>query len=255
VDVSAAFIWLFGMDVFEKKYMVTVGDVDASRCLKPSVLFDFFQSITTEHGEDLGVGLDMMSKNGQGWILSRFSLLMERRPRFAETLTIRTWPQGFEGLLYARNYDVLDGEGRIAARASSSWLILDIERRRPLRPSSLPVPMPLNAGRVFLEGGARALPKLGDLVKTAERTARYSDIDFNGHVNNARYVQWIQDALPENFITDAARLRIDINYVGEVVSGETVCVYSSGTEGGDMAMEGRRLSDNQTAFRAGIQIG
>jgi acyl-ACP thioesterase len=241
------------MDVFEKEYMVTVGDVDASRRLKPSVLFDFFQAVTTEHGEDLGVGLDAMLKSGQGWILSRFSLLMERRPRFSEMLTIRTWPQGYEGLLYARNYDVLDNTGSITARASSSWFIMDIERRRPLRPSSLTVPMPPNEGRVFLDGGARALPKRDDLVKTAERTARYSDIDFNGHVNNARYIQWIQDALGENFITDAARLRIDINYVGEVVCGETVCIYSSGAE--PIALEGRRLSDNQTAFRAGIQLG
>ncbi|MDR2803817.1 MAG: acyl-ACP thioesterase [Treponema sp.] len=245
------------MDVIKKKYMVAVGDVDTERNIKPSVLFDFFQSLTTEHGEELGVGLDVMLKNGQGWILSRFSLLVERRPRFAETLTIESWPQGFERLLYARNYDVLDEQGTVIARASSSWLILDIEKRRPLRPTALVVSMPANEGRSFLEGGARLLVKREGLVKTLERTAVYSDIDFNGHVNNARYIQWVQDALPAGFFKNITKFRIDINYVGEVVLGETVGIYAPPDQRDSMtrhALEGRRQSDNQTAFRAEIEI-
>jgi acyl-ACP thioesterase len=244
------------MDVFEKKYMVTVGDVDTDRYIKPSVLFDFFQSLTTEHGENLGVGLDVMLSNGQGWILSRFSVLIEERPRFGDVLTIRTWPQGFDRLFCMRHYDVLDDSGGLFARASSSWLVLDIEKRRPLRPTALPVPLPLNEGRNFLEGGARILPKQEGLIKTAERTALYSDIDFNGHVNNARYIQWIQDALPGDFLKNSVNIRIDINYVNEVVPGETVEIYSSEpAEDRALTLEGRRVSDKQAAFRAGIKIG
>jgi acyl-ACP thioesterase len=242
------------MDVFEKKYMVTVGDVDTGRYIKPAILFDFFQSLTTEHGEDLGVGLDVMLAHGQGWILSRFSVLIERRPRFGDVLTIKTWPQGFDRLLCRRNYDVLDDSGGLFARASSSWLILDIGKRRPLRPAALVTPLPLNEGRVFMEGGARSLVKQDGLVKTAERTALYSDIDFNGHVNNARYVQWIQDALPKDFIKNTLKLRIDINYVNEVTLGETVEIYSSGPTS-PLALEGRKSSDNQAAFRAEIEVG
>jgi acyl-ACP thioesterase len=242
------------MDILEKKYVVTIGDVYTDRNIKPSVLYDFFQSLTTEHGEDLGVGLDVMLKNRQGWVLSRSSFLIERRPRFAETLTIKTWPQGFDRLFYMRNYDVLDKDGGILARASSAWFIWDIERRRPMRPSSLTEPMPLNEGRVFLEGGARSLEKRSGFVKTMERTALYSDIDFNGHVNNARYIQWIQDALPKDFLKNIAKLRIDINYVSEVLLGETVEIYSMPVSPPLIALEGRKLPDNQTAFRAEIKI-
>lgn len=242
------------MDVFEKKYTVTIGDVYTDRYIKPSILFNFFQSITTEHGEDLGVGLDFMQKNGQGWILSRFSVVIEKRPMFADKLTIRTWPQGFERLFFMRNYDVLDESGGIIARASSLWLILDVEKRRPLRPASLTVSMPPNEGRVFIEGGARNLEKRDDLVKTSERTAFYSDIDFNGHVNNARYIEWIQDALPCDFIKNIKKLRIDINYVGEVARGDAVEIRSKPVTDMNTAFEGRRASDKETAFRAEIQI-
>ncbi|MDR2659778.1 MAG: acyl-ACP thioesterase [Spirochaetaceae bacterium] len=242
------------MDILEKKCVVSAVDVGTDRNIKPSALFDFFQNATTEHGDDLGVGLDMMLKNGQAWVLSRFSVLIERRPRFNETLTIKTWPQGFQRLLYMRNYDVLDDSGVILARASSSWIILDIERRRPLPPSALAVPIPLNEGRVFLEGGARSLEKRGGFVKTMERKALYSDIDFNGHVNNARYIQWIQDALQKDFLKNVMRLRIDVNYTGEVLFDETVEIYSNLVTPNMTALEGRRLTDNQAAFRAEIEI-
>jgi acyl-ACP thioesterase len=242
------------MDILEKKYIVAVGDAGVDRNIKPAVLFDFFQSLTTEHGEDLGLGLDAMLKNGQGWVLSRFSLLIERRPRVVETLTIRTWPQGFDSLSYMRNYDVLDEHGEILARASSAWIILDIEQRRPLRPSALTIPIPANEGRVFLEGGARSLEKRDGFVKTMERAAYYSDIDFNGHVNNVRYIQWVQDALPKDFLKDTAKFRIDINYTGEVLLGDTVEIFSAQETPLMIAMEGRRLPDNRTAFRAEIKI-
>jgi acyl-ACP thioesterase len=155
-----------------------------------------------------------------------------------------------------RNYDVLDDEGGILARASSCWLVLDVEKRRPLRPTALAVAMPLNEGRVFLDGGARSLPKTDCPVKLAERTAHYSDIDFNGHVNNVRYVEWVQDALPKDFIKNVTRLRIDMNYVSEVAPGESVGIYAPAAETAQrtFALEGRRLRDNQTAFRAGIEI-
>jgi acyl-ACP thioesterase len=248
------------VDIFEKKYSVSVGDVDAGRNIKPSVLFDFFQSATMEHGDDLGVGLGAMLKAGQGWILCRFSVLIERRPEFGETLTVRTWPQGCQRLFWNRHYEAEDARGNIAVRASSCWLIMDIARRRPIRPESLITPMPPNEGRVFLEGGAASLEKRDGLVKISERTALYSDIDFNGHMNNARYIQWIQDALPAPFDAGGT-MRIDINYVSQILRGESVCIYcallADGTQEWDneksFTIEGRSAS--ATSFRAELRAG
>jgi acyl-ACP thioesterase len=248
------------MDIFEKKYSVSVGDADAGKRIKPSVLFDFFQRATMEHGDDLDVGLNAMLKAGQGWILCRFSVLIERRPEFGETLAVRTWPQGCQRLFWNRHYEAEDGRGNIIVRGSSCWLIMDIARRRPLRPESLITPLPPNDGRVFLEGGAAGLEKRDGLVKIAERTALYSDIDFNGHVNNARYIQWIQDALPAPF-DEGGTMRIDINYVSQILRGESVGIYcgplSDDTSADGMkrsfAIEGRTVS--ASSFRAEIRTG
>jgi len=57
------------------------------------------------------------------------------------------------------------------------------------------------------------------------RRACYSDIDYNGHVNNTRYIQWIQDVLEPEILEKAKQIRLDINYLSEVRYGETIRLY------------------------------
>jgi acyl-ACP thioesterase len=51
------------------------------------------------------------------------------------------------------------------------------------------------------------------------RTARFSDIDFNGHVNNTVYADIMCDALPEDYQKRVPK-SFEINYVNEVLQGE-----------------------------------
>jgi hypothetical protein len=92
--------------------------------------------------------------------------------------------------------------------------------------------LPLNEGKDSLPDGAAGLETgeggpHGGLVKTGERRAAYSDIDSNRHVNNARYVQWIQDIADPALLEQAERIRLDINYLSEVKIGETVEFYTA----------------------------
>jgi acyl-ACP thioesterase len=242
------------MDVYEKKFDITVGDVDRNHNLKPSALFDFFQNITTLHGEDLGVGLDEMLAAGQGWILSRFSVLIEKRPPFGEQLTIKTWPHGSRRLFALRDYEVKDRSGGICARGRSGWLVIDVKRRRPLRPHSLIRPLPINEGLDALSDGAADLEEISGLVKKHERTAFYTDIDYNGHVNNQRYIQWIQDAIEPELLLQARSIRLDINYISEITCGEIIEIWTANFEEPLIAIEGRHKSNNQAAFRAEIRL-
>ncbi|GHU40503.1 acyl-ACP thioesterase [Spirochaetia bacterium] len=259
------------MDVYEKKFDITVADVDRLHNLKLSALFDFFQNITTLHGEDLGVGLDEMLAAGQGWVLSRFSVLVEKRPPFAERLSIKTWPRGSQKLFALRDYEVKDGSGSVCVRGRSGWLVLDVPRRRPLRPQSLIKPLPVNEGLDALAGGAGGLTVRDGLVKKHERTAFYTYIDYNGHVNNQSYIEWIQDAIEPELLEDAVIMRLDINYIAEITCGEIIEIWTGNFEEAEsanslfesgapasaitrIAIEGRHKANGNAAFRAEIRL-
>jgi len=122
------------MDIWQEKVDLRFGSIDRSDRLSLGAAFGFFQEAAISHAAVLGVGRDAMTESGQAWVLSRLSVFIEKRPQYGETVTIRSWPRGPEKLLCLRDYDILDASGNALIRGRSGWLVLDVEKRRPLRP-------------------------------------------------------------------------------------------------------------------------
>jgi acyl-ACP thioesterase len=169
---------------------------------------------------------------------------MNVRPAFKEKIATRTWPRSSNKLFAIRDYDIhyaddisegKDGPCRdsVMVRGRSAWLVVDIERRRPLRPQIAVDSLPPNEGINALPGENQAgndpPPSLAardfSAIKPVPRKACYSDIDYNGHVNNTRYIQWIQDLVDKAVLEKAAQIRLDINYIAEVLYGETIDLF------------------------------
>jgi acyl-ACP thioesterase len=255
------------MDIVQEKSNLHFGAIDRSDRLTLASTFDFFQEAAINHAEALGVGREAMIKSGQIWVLSRLSVVWDRRPKWGEEITVRSWPRGWEKLFVLRDYDIRDAEDIPVVRGRSCWIILDIERRRPLRPQAVMETMPLNEGLDAMTGvpGAIAPAAEEQPQKVGERRALYSDIDYNGHVNNTRYIQWIQDIIEPVILESACRARLDINYLGEVKPGETVELWSAALPAADWdwaaSFEGRRPASSQaadangqSAFRAELRV-
>jgi acyl-ACP thioesterase len=226
-------------------------------------MFQFFQEAAISHAENLGVGREAMAAAGQGWILSRISVQVDRRPRYCETITVRSWPRGGEKLFAVRDFDIRGKDGIPVVSARSGWIIVDIEKRRPLRPQSIMDTLPHNEGLDALACMPTGLEERGNLVKTGERKALYTDVDYNKHVNNVRYIQWIEDAIEPQFLESAEKMRLDINYLNEILSGEVIEILSAPIEGENsgsaFAFEGRKIESGssegrQAAFRAELRL-
>ncbi|MDR1099499.1 MAG: acyl-ACP thioesterase [Treponema sp.] len=245
------------MDILQNTLPLCFRDIDRSDRLTLAATFDYFQEAAISHAENLGVGRESMAQTGQIWILSRMSVLMERRPKFRETVTVRSWPRGWEKLFALRDYDIRDASDTPVVRGRSCWLIIDREKRRPLRPQAVMENLPRNDGLDALSSGAAALEGRDNLLKAVERKALYSDVDYNGHVNNTRYIQWIQDAIQPELLENAGKMRLDINYLNEIRPGETTeILYASLGEPGVFAFEGRKPGGDagQAAFRAELRL-
>jgi len=135
--------------------------------------------------------------------------------------------------------------------------------------------LPHNTGRDAFPAGSVGLNPRENLEKNAERSAQYSDIDFYGHANNARYIQWIQDVTDMESLTKASQIRLDINYLSEVMPGDTVELWTApikdpvpngieteilkrdypSSPGLSFAYEGKRPGSGQAVFRAELRTG
>ena len=262
-------------DIWKETVDIRFGCVDRSDRLTLASVFEFFQEAAICHAADLGVGRDDLAQSGQAWILSRLSLFIERRAAYGETVDVSTWPRRSEKLFALRDYEIKDAQGKAIVRGRGGWLVLDVEKRRPLRPQQMVDALPHNTGRDAFPAGPLGLAPRENLVKSAERSAQYSDIDFYGHANNARYIQWIQDVTDMEILTKASQIRLDINYLSEVMPGDTVELWTAAvtdavpeaidieiqkrdypsSPGPSFAYEGKRPDSGQAVFRAELRTG
>jgi acyl-ACP thioesterase len=246
--------------VYEMPVQVGIGAADTSSRLTLYSIFDYFQDAACFHAEALGCGKFPLLERRQGWVLSRMSVVVDKRPVYFDQITVRSWPRGSEKLFALRDYDIRDASGAAVVRSRSAWLIWDIDKRRPLRSAQIVETLPLNDGLNALDYYA-SLEARPEMQKVSERRCLYSDMDYNGHMNNARYLQWIQDAPGSDALEQAARMKFDINYVAEIHRDETVslCMCELPKDTGDnsacdcaRAYEGRR-EDGTPVFRAELR--
>jgi len=254
------------VNVWQETYPVLFGAIDRSDRLTLSAMFQYFQEAATSHAINLGVGRDDMARTGQGWILSRMSVTVNRRPGYREPVTVRSWPRGWDKLFAIRDYEIRGKDETTAVSGRSVWLIVDMEKRRPLRPQAVMDTLPLNEGLEAYPpeaGAVTGLAERSDLQKITERKALYTDMDFYDHVNNCSYVKWIEDSLDPQALEKANKIRFDINYLNEILIGETVEILSARIEDAEaahaallkaVAFEGKKAETGQAAFRAELRL-
>jgi medium-chain acyl-[acyl-carrier-protein] hydrolase len=60
-----------------------------------------------------------------------------------------------------------------------------------------------------------------------EHLVAYSDIDVNGHANNAMYMQWAMDAVDYDIASTRPVKEVTINFNHETKAGDVVALYKS----------------------------
>lgn len=191
---------------------------------KPSDILVAMQEVAGLHSEELGVGTLETHERGVFWIVSRIALEMDRYPMLGETVHIRSWPGTANRLICPRYFAFEDEAGQPLGRASSLWMLLDIESHGIAQVSRLERPFPDTAalGEALPQPGRIRAP--GTTPETLLRRAVFSDCDINRHVNNTRYADWVCDRLPLDKFEHQCLRTLHINYQTEVLPGTQVAL-------------------------------
>ena len=224
-----------------QQFTIPCYGTDVAHYLKPGAFMDLAQELANVSADSLGFGFDDLQRYGVAWILSRMHIEFPDMPRWRDRVELQTWHKGFEGPFYVRDFRMLGADGRPAVLATSSWLILDMATRRLLRREHLEGKLPLDTecpeSAIEAPCGKVVMPAAG-LEQRAEYRVAYSDVDFVGHANNARYVVWAMDCLDFEEVSTRRVRSLRINFNKEVCAGETVELFRAPVEGG-WAVEGR----------------
>lgn len=228
-------------------------DVDFSGHLSPFSLFNFTQETSWKHAEKLGFGFETLGDNKLAWVLFGVRIkILESLPMWQESLEIQTQPKGISGMFANRDYRMLNANNQLIAIGSSNWLIIDMETRRPLRldhtfASLRFVDNPVNLITRLKPNGDFAFLLNTYVVKT-------SDIDYYGHVNNAKYITWITDIYSPEQIKVHPLDEVLINFLQETRFGETIEIFADKAENaGKVRYKMQRISDQKVILLAEIE--
>jgi len=200
---------------------------DVNHLLRPVSFMDLAQQIAIEGTLERGYGDDtLIRKHNAVWILARMKAVFDKMPSIMDKVELQTWHRGLDSLIFLRDYKMVSQSGETLVRSTSSWITMDIGTRRMLRTGTLTDVIPEEAedNECALDSDAAKiiLPDGVSLEKVWEHRVEYSDTDYNHHANNAKYTQWITDALPQDLVFNNRMKSIEINFNKEVHPSEVV---------------------------------
>lgn len=215
--------------LFEKEFIVQTYETDQRGFARPVALLNYLQAAAGEHAARLKVSVADLRASGHTWVLSRIHLVMERYPRGGHTVHLKTWPASRDTLFTVRDFKLYD-RGVLIGRATTSWAVLNLKSRRPVKLANVLSMYPINAARA-LDDPFATLPLCEAPEHELSLPVLRGDLDLNRHVNNTVYAGWALETIPEDVDCSCYLADIEISFRAEAIYGDTIVARTSRGDG------------------------
>ncbi len=224
--------------IFRQTYTISTVHLDCFGRVKPSVLLLLAQESAVGHCAQLLLDWDTMAKKNLFWAVIRHRVQVTRLPVDGETVTVETWPMPTTRSAFPRATVAYDAQGNELFRSVSLWVLMDMERRTMVLPGKSGVWLDGTLRGCELATPGSILPK--HLENTATRRVGFTELDRNGHMNNTRYMDWVDDLLPSAFHAAHPIKEFTVCYLSEAREGQKIDLNWQMLEGNLLQVDGRR---------------
>ncbi|RPI03189.1 MAG: hypothetical protein EHM72_02155 [Calditrichaeota bacterium] len=203
-------------------YKIHSYETDVTGKARVTSLLNYMQESAWNHAEALNVGYSHLIEKKLVWVLARLRLKIFQFPQWGDTVTLKTWPSGYDRLCCFRDFLFTNSQMELA-HASSTWIVVDLVNRRPQRTESyinLDVEHP---PPVFAE----FVPKIGAIEAAnvvSHTRVQYSDLDVNSHVNNVKYIEFLFNSFSEEFLSQHRLEDLTVNYMNEALLNDEISI-------------------------------
>ena len=224
--------------IFEHALTLTEMYVDRFGRCRPAALLYMIQEAAGQHCALLAVDHDTLSREHLFWAVSRTRVQVTRLPRLGETVTLKTWPMPTTRVAYPRAVTAYDGAGRELFRSISLWILMDERTRAMVLPgkSGIAVDGTLTGTELAVPHAVAVKP----MENIRHQTVGYSLLDRNGHMNNTRYMDWVDDLLGSDFHRDHPVREFTLCYLNEAREGDEIDLRFDLTDGPVLTVDATR---------------
>ena len=205
---------------------------DTDRFFKGKIPFFFtmLQEVAAKHSTVQHCGIpELVERENKTWVIVRARMVIDRLPDWMEEVSLDTWAEAPFRLFAPRMVEGYGTDGKRIFTTTSHWVMLDLGRKRPIRPDEALKFFKLPDKEVrYIDPDIGRLRIADDFkgfrLPDFRPVTNYYDTDTNGHINNISYINWLCDAFPFSF-QDSHRLRmIDCHWAKQTFDGDEVTV-------------------------------
>ena len=229
--------------IYTHNFEVNDSAVDRYGRLKPSMILLYAQTVATQHGELMSVGYDILKERRMFWAVIRHRVQITRLPLHGETIRVETWPMPATRVAYPRSVVAYDENGQECFRSISLWVLMDLDTRNMILPGKSGISVVGTLRGTELAAPNSLVPK--NLHSHRERPVCFTDLDRNGHMNNTRYMDWIDDLLPSAFHERHGVKEFTVCYLSEAWEGQMLDLHWDFLEEGCMQVDAHRIGGDK----------
>lgn len=204
---------------------IRYSETDETGALGVFGIMNYLQDCATFHSEEVKAGMHDLEERNRIWLLSSWQIVIDSCPVIGQEITVETWPTTFKGIYGDRDFCIKDREGKTLVQASSRWFLFDTKQRVPVR-IQIEDMAPYGGGEtsLLLPPAPKKIPVPEKREEKASVLVTRQYLDTNYHVNNAWYVEFARQALPEGL--KIREIRADYKkaaHLGDVLVPEIAC--------------------------------
>ena len=211
--------------VLEKSYEVKYYEQNLKNELKESSLLNFLQDAATVSAENLGFGPTFVFSNNFAWFVLKYHIELSEPVKNTEKILIKTEPRGAHRLYAYRDFGIYLPGGKKIGSASSLWTLIDTTAKKML-PMEKALPDMFKYEKRDSDLDFSKIPPVENVQFEKEFEVRFDDVDVNRHANNANYIVWALESLPNDFRKQNFASSIEIKYRKEVTMGKKILSQS-----------------------------
>lgn len=207
----------------EYTFRITSGYLDQYKRIRPYAIFDVAQEAASTHAEEIGIGYQKMLEKNLIWIVARNKYVIVNDINDTTFLHIKTWPHPHGRFESIRDFSIYNDKGDLCVKGSTLWCLYNIDSHRIARMENAEVHDDFCLDKNFIESFDKIV--IGDESQYQycfEHQVNLTDLDWNHHMNNARYAELVYNALA---VDENVRIQsVEINYLMQAKLGNIIIV-------------------------------
>lgn len=209
------------MNKYKKSFHIPYYDTDKEGKITPYNILKYFVETSASQTDDFASKEENTDNLNCGWMLYKWKVQINKYPKAKEKVYIETWISNLDRFYAYREFAILNENDEILGVASTIFIFVDMERKRPIRiPNEF-----IKKSKIINESNFVEFEDFKGKIEIhnyIDFKVRRSDIDYNNHVNNTKYLLWIMEVVPDHIYENYILSQFEIVYKKEIKYGDTI---------------------------------